>query len=349
MTEILPFPDKKYKVILADPPWSYNDKALAGKRGAGCKYEVQDLEWIKNLPVKDIADDDCVLFLWVTMPQLPNAFEVIESWGFTYKTCAFNWVKKNKKKDSLFMGMGNWSRSNSELCLLATKGKPQRVSASVHSVVITPIERHSQKPDEVRKRIVDLCGDVPRIELFARDVAEGWSGWGNEYPATEPESVTEEKAVDQKVVDNLRKSVDSYVFDPIIDDFLCIDDLLFKDRCPRVYGPGNDNYGRDRDHAEKLIETLANIANMRKELDTAPEVPQEVNTEEWRTINEILDSDTNEPIEVRNNANGTIDIKSGNKLFSGCYVTGKNSQEFNEIEPNNVYTYIATWYGDVKK
>jgi N6-adenosine-specific RNA methylase IME4 len=173
-------PDKRYEIIYADPPWSYRDKASAGKRGASYKYDVQDHRWICSLPVKNIAANNCVLFMWITMPQLPNVFEVIKAWGFEYKTCGFTWVKKNKIKDSWFMGMGNWTRSNSELCLLSVKGKPKRMDASVLSVVDTPIEKHSKKPDIVKDSIVKLCGDLPRIELFARQKTEGWDCWGNE-------------------------------------------------------------------------------------------------------------------------------------------------------------------------
>ena len=172
--------DKKYNIIYADPPWSYKDKAQAGKRGACFKYPVMNLQDICNLPIKDIVADDCILFLWVTMPMLKEGLELIEKWGFVYKTNAFTWVKTNKKSNTLFWGMGNWTRANSELCLIATKGKPKRIAANVHSVVMTPIEQHSKKPDEVRERIVRLCGDLPRIELFARQHIEGWDCWGNE-------------------------------------------------------------------------------------------------------------------------------------------------------------------------
>lgn len=175
--------DKKYEVIYADPPWSYRDKALAGHRGACCKYAVMNTEdMIKAFPINEIAADNCVLFMWVTMPKLNECFELIEAWGFTYKTCAFTWIKLNKKSDTLFWGMGRWTRANAELCLLATKGAPKRASASVHSVVLSKIEEHSKKPVEVRQRIVELCGDVPRIELFARQAAAGWDCWGNEAP-----------------------------------------------------------------------------------------------------------------------------------------------------------------------
>lgn len=169
-----------YNVIYSDPPWHYRDKAGAGKRGAEFKYDVMGLSDICELPVKGMAADDCVLFMWCTMPKLDEVFKVIEGWGFTYKTVAFTWVKKNKVSDSFFWGMGRWTRANAEICLLATRGKPKRVNAGVHSVVESRIREHSRKPDEVRDRIVKLCGDVRRIELFARNEFYGWDAWGNE-------------------------------------------------------------------------------------------------------------------------------------------------------------------------
>ena len=177
---MIEFPDKKYKIIYADPPWHYKDKARSGKRGAGYKYRVESNEYLENLPVEEIADDDCVLFLWVTFPKLSECWELIKRWGFEYKTVGFTWVKKNKKKDTWFWGMGNWTRANAEICLLCTRGKPKRVSASVHSVIDAPIGRHSEKPKEVRDKIVELMGDIPRIELFARDRTDGWDVWGLE-------------------------------------------------------------------------------------------------------------------------------------------------------------------------
>ena len=132
------------------------------------------------LPVANIADKDATLFLWVAYPQLLAGFSVIDAWGFEYKTVAFTWVKRNKKADSWFLGLGHWTRSNAELCLLATKGKPKRVSKGVRQIVDTHIESHSKKPREVRDRIVTLMGNVPRIELFAREKVEGWHVFGNE-------------------------------------------------------------------------------------------------------------------------------------------------------------------------
>ena len=139
-----------------------------------------ELEDIRALPVGTLAADDCVLFLWTTIPLLHDCFSVMSAWGFSYKTVAFVWIKQNRKSDSLFWGMGHWTRSNAELCMLATKGHPKRRSAGVHQVILSHIEEHSKKPEEARRRIVELMGDLPRIELFARQKADGWDAWGNE-------------------------------------------------------------------------------------------------------------------------------------------------------------------------
>ena len=139
-----------------------------------------DINDIYDLPVKNISDDNCILFLWVTYPLLKEGIRTLEEWGFTYKTCGFSWVKRNKKSDSLFWGLGYWTRANNEICLLGTKGKPKRVSKSVHQIIYEPIEKHSKKPSCVRSKIVELCGDLPRVELFARQKTNGWDCWGNE-------------------------------------------------------------------------------------------------------------------------------------------------------------------------
>ena len=179
---MIPFPQKSYKIIYADPPWKYNDQA--GKRGASAKYLVQNNDWIANLPVKDISLDDSFLFIWVTMPLLPDIFNIIKSWGPDYKTVAFVWVKQNRSSHpwqaSWFWGMGHYTRANAELCLLGIKGKPKIINNDVHQIISTPIGKHSEKPNEARKRIIRLCGDLPRIELFSRQEYPGWDSWGNE-------------------------------------------------------------------------------------------------------------------------------------------------------------------------
>lgn len=172
---------KKYGVIYADPPWHYKVYYKKGMgRSAESHYPTMKLEDIKALPVADLADKDCALFLWVTLPCLIEGLEVLKAWGFTYKTTAFVWIKQNRKADSLFWGMGYWTRSNAEICLLGTKGRPKRKDAGIHQVVISHVEEHSKKPQEVHNRIIRLMGDVPRVELFARRKTEGFDVWGNE-------------------------------------------------------------------------------------------------------------------------------------------------------------------------
>jgi N6-adenosine-specific RNA methylase IME4 len=170
----------QYSIIYADPAWSYDDKAAAGERGAGFKYPVMDVEAIKLLPVEGIAADDSILFLWATFPMIAEALAVIRAWKFEYKTVGFVWIKTNKKAFSLAWGMGNWTRSNAEVCLIGTRGHPLRKDAGIHSVVVRPRMFHSKKPPEIRHQIVKLCGDLPRIELFAREKEPGWHVWGNE-------------------------------------------------------------------------------------------------------------------------------------------------------------------------
>ena len=168
----------RYSIIYADPPWGYNFPRT--RKAKNKDYALMKTNDICALPVKDLADENAVLFIWVIWNKLEDALKVIDAWGFTYKSCAFTWVKKNKKQDTLFWGMGMWTRQNSEVCLIATRGRPQRKSARVHSVIDSKIQSHSEKPQEARKRIVDLCGDLPRIELFARTQTEGWDVYGNE-------------------------------------------------------------------------------------------------------------------------------------------------------------------------
>lgn len=171
----------KYKIILADPPWSFKTYSDKGKdKSADNHYKVMNKRDIQNLDIQAICEDDCVLFLWVTFPCLQEGLELIERWGFKYKTVAFNWVKKNKVSDSWFWGLGYWTRANSEICLLATRGNISRINKGVHQVIDTRIEAHSKKPDIVRDKIVALMGDLPRVELFARQHSEGWDSFGNE-------------------------------------------------------------------------------------------------------------------------------------------------------------------------
>lgn len=174
---------KKYQIIYADPPWSYNDKlgTNSAKMGGYDKYyKGMSLIDICNLPINDITDKNCILFLWITMPKLPEAFKVIKSWGFKHKTTAFTWVKLNPKANTIFKGVGRWVQGNAELVLLATKGKPHRITKNVPQIVMAKRGKHSVKPNKIKQEIVRLMGDIPRIELFAREKTKGWDIWGNE-------------------------------------------------------------------------------------------------------------------------------------------------------------------------
>ncbi len=188
---------KKYLIIYADCPWNYEvwseDKKVA-QGMAKRHYGTMKADDICTLPIRNIVGENCKLFLWATPPCLPEALQVMTAWGFNYKTVAFAWLKTNKRQfmeqgsflpiDTIdrFYGIGHWTASNVELCLagLVPNGVLNRQSKSVSQVVLAPRREHSRKPDEVRDKIVELCGDLPRIELFARRKVEGWDCWGNE-------------------------------------------------------------------------------------------------------------------------------------------------------------------------
>ena len=174
----------KYKIIYADPPWNYGNTKNHESEFWGANdrhYDVMSLHDIKNLPVQEISDDNCYLFLWATSPFLQKSFDVMESWGFKYSTVGFVWIKMtNDMSEVRGDGLGNYTISNAEYVLIGRNGGYWREARNVKQVILAPKGKHSAKPEEVRDRIVNLCGDVPRIELFARDKPDGWDVWGNE-------------------------------------------------------------------------------------------------------------------------------------------------------------------------
>jgi len=175
----------KFDIIYADPPWTYRVWTAKGRhKSASAHYNVMIIEDIKNLPVKDITSDNCVLFLWVTFPNLLECLEVIPAWGFEYKTVGFTWEKIYSNGEPV-CGLGYWTRANAEICLLATKGHPKRINKGIYQVLRSPQRKHSQKPDEIRGRIVQLMGDLPRIELFATEQVDGWVSIGNALTGTD--------------------------------------------------------------------------------------------------------------------------------------------------------------------
>lgn len=172
--------NKKYGAILADPPWAfktYSDLGLG--RSAEAHYDTMPLEDILKIPVTNWAADDCALFLWTTDTHLPQALKLIEAWGFEYKTVGFYWAKLNQDLKTFYMGMGHWTRSNPEQCLLATRGHPQRLDAGVRKLITAPRREHSRKPDEVRSYIERLVPG-PYLEMFARESKENWDCFGNQ-------------------------------------------------------------------------------------------------------------------------------------------------------------------------
>ncbi|MFQ5784780.1 MAG: MT-A70 family methyltransferase [Alphaproteobacteria bacterium] len=179
--------DGFYSVIYADPPWTFATYSAKGKgRSPEAHYSCMSFDDICRLPVASLAASDTILLLWVTDPLLPRGLDLIEAWGFEYKTVGFYWVKRNKKsrkptvsEDDFFTGMGFWTRANPEQCLLATRGHPKRLARDVRRLVVSPRREHSRKPDEIYDRIERLAAG-PYLELFARQRRKGWDTWGDQ-------------------------------------------------------------------------------------------------------------------------------------------------------------------------
>jgi N6-adenosine-specific RNA methylase IME4 len=182
-------PRKHFGAILADPPWHFDVWSLdkTGRcRHASQHYQTMTAVDINAMPVATLAARDCVLFMWVIWPMLQHGMAAIEAWGFQYKTCAFAWIKADASQADMFPddipvwpGTGYWTRANSEVCLLATRGKPRRINADVRQGIIAPRREHSRKPDGVHGRIERLVAG-PYLELFARQRRPGWDSWGNQ-------------------------------------------------------------------------------------------------------------------------------------------------------------------------
>jgi len=180
---MIDFPRNHYATILADPPWRFETWSERGKgRAPERHYPTMRRKEIEALPVGELAATNCALFLWATWPMLESAFDLIAAWGFRYKTCAFLWAKVRQQQTEMFepfVGLGYWTRANSEPCLLATRGNPKRMNKDVQQLIIEPRREHSRKPDCVRERIERLVYG-PYLELFARSRRKDWDNWGND-------------------------------------------------------------------------------------------------------------------------------------------------------------------------
>jgi len=189
MTDVFAgLPRNHFGAILADPPWQFKTlwNTATGPGNRNADYQTMDIPELCALPVRELAAPDCALFIWGIWILMPRLFEVIEAWGFEYKTCAFDWMKAHAGQIEMFredsdvqMGLGYWTRANTEPCLLATRGKPKRLNADVRQGIISPRRQHSRKPDIVHNRIERLVAG-PYLELFARQSRPGWTTWGNQ-------------------------------------------------------------------------------------------------------------------------------------------------------------------------
>jgi N6-adenosine-specific RNA methylase IME4 len=180
----------RYNIIYADPPWKFSPMGISPdkihgdnykSRQAESHYQTMSIEDIAKLPVKSLAAKSSVIFMWVTSPFLEKGIEVMKAWGFKYKTVGFCWAKRNKDDTRWASGMGWYTLSQVELCLIGTKGPTlKRIKRNVRQLIVAPRGKHSSKPHTARERIEAIYGDVPRIELFARERTPGWDAFGNE-------------------------------------------------------------------------------------------------------------------------------------------------------------------------
>jgi N6-adenosine-specific RNA methylase IME4 len=196
-------PKSQFGAILADPPWHFQVWAGARRDGAGnwCSAKAPDYDQMTDeaicaLPVAEVAAPDCVLFMWTCWPVLKRSFAILDAWGFTYKTCAFSWLKADPYRlfvfdEDIFKGLGYWTRANTEPCLLATRGKPKRQSANVLQGIVAKRREHSRKPDGIHDRIEKLVAG-PYLELFARQQRPGWTVWGNQTDKFKPSAAQEQ-------------------------------------------------------------------------------------------------------------------------------------------------------------
>ncbi len=183
---------QRYRAILIDPPWKYEvySEATGHGRSAESHYSTMTMPELYALPVANLADQHCAMFMWCTWPTIDTAFGLAAAWGFEYKTCAFVWAKLNERvadrfvtltdDANWFMGMGHWTRANTEACLLFTRGQPRRLARDVRQLIVAPVREHSRKPDE-QYSLIERLVEGPYLEMFARRKhSESWSVWGNE-------------------------------------------------------------------------------------------------------------------------------------------------------------------------
>jgi N6-adenosine-specific RNA methylase IME4 len=177
--EPLPTTPCGFRLLLADPPWRFRTwNETNSAKSAAFHYALMTMDDLKALPVKDIAAKDCALVMWATQAQLPDAVELMASWGFKYKT-AGAWAKQSATGKKWAFGTGYVMRCAAEFYLVGTRGSPKARVRNVRNLIVAPVREHSRKPDQMHADLERLF-DGPRLELFARQSREGWTTWGLE-------------------------------------------------------------------------------------------------------------------------------------------------------------------------
>lgn len=191
-----PAVDGGYGCIMADPPWRFKVYAPPAdpSKSRAPKYRTMVFDEILRMPVRELAAPDCHLFLWVTGPLLMRAEEVMRAWGFKYSSSGFVWIKLKASAGRdvyqwirldeierfLHFGGGYTTRKNAEFLLQGRRGSAKRMARDVHELIVSPVREHSRKPDEAYRRVDRYVGDVPRLDLFTREIRPGWEPWGDE-------------------------------------------------------------------------------------------------------------------------------------------------------------------------
>ncbi len=175
----------KYQIIYADPPWQmrYAKGLASGFHVYDVPYPTMTDDEIVALPIRNIVDDNALLFLWVIDSRIPLIEKIMNTWGFKYVTVGFVWHKPRLDGTGSNANMTQYTRKSCEFCFIGKRGKgivKQRIMNQFHQFIPLSKTVHSQKPQVIQSLIVKMCGDVPRIELFARKKVEGWDCWGNE-------------------------------------------------------------------------------------------------------------------------------------------------------------------------
>jgi len=172
-------PQNHFSVVYADPPWAfatYSKKNI--KKSPDFHYDCMSLDWIKNLPVQDVATEDSVCLMWCTAPMIREGLETLESWGYKYKTMGA-WAKRSKADKAWQFGLGYLYRSAMEPWILGTRGNPKSLSKSIRNLIVAPVRAHSQKPDQMIENIESQFTG-PYLEMFCREARPGWSCFGNQ-------------------------------------------------------------------------------------------------------------------------------------------------------------------------